>query len=100
MMCGDFCIWFFDFILKGKRLLDYTNLFSPNKYEKSDILILKQFLIIKQVKVKEVCSKKYTIYFWKNVSSSIIYSKCCNEDEKIFKEEEEEESSEILKFLI
>ena len=32
IMCGYFCIGFIDFILKGKSLLDYTNLFSPNDY--------------------------------------------------------------------
>ena len=30
-MCGYLCIGYIDFILKGKSLLDYTNLFSPNK---------------------------------------------------------------------
>ena len=33
-MCGYFCIGFTDFMLKGKNLLDYTNLFSRNKSEK------------------------------------------------------------------
>ena len=43
-MCGHFCIGFIDFVLKGKRLRDYTNLFSPNYYEKNDkIIILKYF---------------------------------------------------------
>ena len=32
IMCGYFCIGFFDFMLKGKSLLDYTNFFSPNDY--------------------------------------------------------------------
>ena len=31
IMCGYFCIGFIDFMLKGKSLLDYTNLFSPNE---------------------------------------------------------------------
>ena len=31
-MCGHFCIGFIDF--KGKSLLEYTNLFSPNEYKK------------------------------------------------------------------
>ena len=35
-MCGYFCIGFIDFMLKGKSLLDYTNLFYPNDYEKND----------------------------------------------------------------
>ena len=33
---GYFCTRFFDFTLKGKSLLDYTNLFSLNYYEKND----------------------------------------------------------------
>ena len=42
-MCRNFCIGFIDFMLKGKSLLDYTNLFSPNKYEQNDEVILKYF---------------------------------------------------------
>ena len=42
-MCGYFCIVFIDFILKGKSLLEYTNLFSPNEYKKNDKIILKYF---------------------------------------------------------
>ena len=42
-MCGHFCIGIIDFMLKGKNLLDYTNLFSSNKYEKSRKMILKYF---------------------------------------------------------
>ena len=34
LMCGYFCMGFIDFMLKGKSLLDYKNLFSPNKYKK------------------------------------------------------------------
>ena len=41
IMCGYFCIGFVDFMLKGKSLLDYTNLFSLN--EKNDKIILKYF---------------------------------------------------------
>ena len=33
IMCRYFCIGFIDFMLKGKSLLDHTNLFSPNEYE-------------------------------------------------------------------
>ena len=42
-MCGYFCIRFIDFMLKDKNLLDYSNLFSPNEYEKNDKIILKYF---------------------------------------------------------
>ena len=45
IMCGYF---FIDFKLKGKSLLDYTNLFSPNDYEKNDKIILKYFQKLKR----------------------------------------------------
>ena len=38
IMCGYFCFGFIDFILKGKSLLDYTNLFSPNDYENTKLI--------------------------------------------------------------
>ena len=42
-MRGYFCIGFIDFMLRSKSLLDYTNLVSPNDYEKNDQIILKHF---------------------------------------------------------
>ena len=42
-ICGYFCIVFIDFMFKGKRLLDYINLFSPNDYEDNNKIILKYF---------------------------------------------------------
>ena len=42
-LCRYFCIVFIDFMLKGKSLLDYTNLFFLNEYEKKDKIILKYF---------------------------------------------------------
>ena len=41
IMRGYFCIGFIDFLLKGKRLLEYANLFSPNEYNKNEKVILK-----------------------------------------------------------
>ena len=41
IMCEYVCIGFIGFMLKGKSLLDYKNLFSPNDYEKNDEIILK-----------------------------------------------------------
>ena len=32
IMCGHFLTGFIDFMFKGKSLLDYTNVFSPNEY--------------------------------------------------------------------
>ena len=34
IMCGYFCIGFTDFMLKGKTLTDFTNLFSVNNFTK------------------------------------------------------------------
>ena len=39
-MCGYYCTGFIDFMIKGKSLLEYTNLFSPDDYEKNDKIIL------------------------------------------------------------
>ena len=41
IMCEYFCIGFADFILKGKCLLEYTNVFPPNEYKTNDKIILK-----------------------------------------------------------
>ena len=32
VMCGYFCIGFIDFMLKGKNLTGFSNLFSPNNF--------------------------------------------------------------------
>ena len=42
-MCGYFSIGFLDFMLAGKSLTDYTNLFSPYDFDKSDRIILSYF---------------------------------------------------------
>ena len=43
VMCGYFCIGFIDFMLAGKKLTDYTNLFSPCDFDKNDRIILIYF---------------------------------------------------------
>ena len=43
IMCRYFCIGFTDFMWKDKSLLDYTNLFSPDHYEKNDKKNTKRF---------------------------------------------------------
>ena len=45
-MCGYFCIRFIDFVLKGNTLTEFTNLFSPNNFNKNDDVILKYLMII------------------------------------------------------
>ena len=41
-MCGFYCIAFIEYMLAGKTLLDFTNLFAPNDY-KNDKTIYKIF---------------------------------------------------------
>ena len=40
-MSEYFCTGFINSMLERKSLLDYTNLFSRNKYERNDKIILK-----------------------------------------------------------
>ena len=42
--CGYFCIGFNDFMLAGKTLTEYTNLFSPNNFKKNESIILNYFM--------------------------------------------------------
>ena len=44
IMCGYFCIGFIDFMLAGKTLTEFTNLFSPNNFLKNDNIILNYFM--------------------------------------------------------
>ena len=41
--CGYFCIEFINYMLKGKTLLGYTNLVSPNDFKKNDQVIKRIF---------------------------------------------------------
>ena len=43
IMRGYYCIEFINYMLKGKTLLDYTNLFSANDFKKNDQVIKKIF---------------------------------------------------------
>ena len=43
VICGYFYTGFIDFMLKGKNLTDFTNLFSPNDFKKNDDIILNHF---------------------------------------------------------
>ena len=43
IMCGYFCIELINDMVKGKTLLDYTNLFSPNDFKKNDQVIKRIF---------------------------------------------------------
>ena len=43
IMCGYFYIGFIDFMLAGKTLTDYINLFSPYDFDKNDQIIFSYF---------------------------------------------------------
>ena len=43
-MCAYFCIGLIDFMLSGKTLTGFTNLFSPNNFKRNDDIILKYFM--------------------------------------------------------
>ena len=94
-MCGYFCIAFINFI-KGKRLLEYTNLLSPNEYKKNDKIILKYFLqnlnklkciAMFAINIENLKKTKISYIFNKSLSVFIVCSKCGHEYEKIFKGE-------------
>ena len=44
IMCRYFYIRFIDFLLEGKTLTKYTNLFSPNNFNKNDDIIVNYFM--------------------------------------------------------
>ena len=43
VMCGYFCIRFIDFTLAGKKLTDFTNMFSAHDFERNDDMIPSYF---------------------------------------------------------
>ena len=83
-MCGYFCIGFIEFMLAGKTLIDYTNLFSPY-----DLVILKMH---EADKTKLTDQTKFRLYEIKNIDNYFIneinqqksYSKKLNKSVTIF----------------
>ena len=43
IMCGYFSIRFINFMLRGKTLTEFTNLFSSNDFKRNDNIILNYF---------------------------------------------------------
>ena len=41
IMCGFYCLVFIEYMLAGKTLLNYTNLFSLSDYKRNDKIIYK-----------------------------------------------------------
>ena len=89
-------------MFKGKSFLDYTNLFSPNKYEKNNNIILKYFQQLKKLRSYcNICGNYRKLKIPKLFSKNdyvfpIICNKCRYENEKIFKQDE---SVDIIKIL-
>ena len=44
IMCRYFYIGFIDFMLAGKTLTEFTNIFSPNNFKRNDDIILNYFM--------------------------------------------------------
>ena len=43
IMCGFYCIAFVEYMLAGKTLLDYTNLYTANDHKNNEKIIYKYF---------------------------------------------------------
>ena len=56
IMCGYFCIGFIDFMLAGKNLTEFTNLFSPNNFKETDNIILYYFMSMVFMK-HQICTR-------------------------------------------
>ena len=59
-MCGYFWIGFIDFMLAGKKLSDFTTLFSPDDFDKNDYIILRYFLRWMKL-IKQNCQIKQNL---------------------------------------
>ena len=71
-MCGYFCIRFIDFMLAGKTVIDYTNLFSSYDFNKNDSIILYYNSAILKMheidKIKLTDQTKFRLYEIKKVN--------------------------------
>ena len=44
IMCGYFCIGFINFMIEGKNLTEFKNIFSPHSFKQNDNIILNYFM--------------------------------------------------------
>ena len=67
IMCGFYCITLIEYMLAGKTLLNYTNLFFPNDFKKNgkptyqyfkDKYVKSQVQIKKQIKQEVILQNK------------------------------------------
>ena len=47
-MCGFYCTAFIEYMLAGRTLLDYTNLFLSNDYKKNDKINILKINIVEE----------------------------------------------------
>ena len=66
IMCGYFCIGFINFMLAGKTLADFTNLFSPNNFKK---MMIKFYTILYQCLKMAECNSHETCNVYPNLNA-------------------------------
>ena len=60
-MCGYFCIGFIGFMLAGKKLADFTDLFSRHEFKKNDNKILSYFKNQRMQQLKQLTKQTQLI---------------------------------------
>ena len=73
-MCGYFCVGFIEFMLAGKNLTDFTNLFSPYHFKKNNDIILNYFLCnvykrLNAIPMKHIIYIQSYIYIYTMINS-------------------------------
>ena len=58
ILCGFYCMTFIEYMLAGRTLLDYTNLFFPNDYKRNDKII---YISILEINMTEEASLKFKL---------------------------------------
>ena len=73
VMFGYFCIRFIDFMLAGKTLIDYTNLFSPYDFNKNDQIIFSYLKMHEIDQTKLIDQTKFRLYEIKKINKVLQY---------------------------
>ena len=73
VMFGYFCIRFIDFMLAGKTLIDYTNLFSSYDFNKNDQIIFSCLKIHEIDQTKLTDQTKFRLYEIKKINKALQY---------------------------
>ena len=93
-ICGYFFVGYIDFMLKGKSLSEYTNLFSPNESKKNEKIVLTYFqqnlnklkcIVMFAINTENLKKLEYHIFLKKHQVLPLFLFKCGHEYEKMFK---------------